>query len=142
MNFDEDIVDQLDSLVASLTKGTNLFAGAVRGYQNNGAIPHKCVFVTATGGAPTRPIKVGAAGVIVQERHAAVDIRIRSDAPGVPGAFQDGQTLAREVFDSLQYNPAAGYCEFKSPGSGPNYIGEDEDSHHEWSFSIEVIYDV
>jgi len=139
MDYDQDIVDALDA-TTSLTKGTDLFMGAVRGFSN--LIPYKCVFVTASGGGPTRPIKAGLSGVGIQERHASAQIRIRSDAEAVSGSFSVGQSLAREVFDALHFKPVAGYCEWRAVSSAPLYIGQNEEGQHEWSINLDVIFDI
>ncbi len=131
---DIDVAGVISTAVAELTTGTNLFVGPVRGY-DKGRVPHKAVFITAEGGAPSRQF------ALAVEYRPNVDIRVRGDKPSVPSAFSDGQTLARAVFDAVHFNPPSGYCDAQVVNSHPIYIGQDEDGHHEWVITVNLIVD-
>lgn len=139
---DEDCVAALGLRVPDLTVGDNVVAGPREAYDFGDGIPKKCVFVTASGGLPSRALKGNVLGE-TNERRPMVMVRIRSDGPGSPSAFRDGQTLARECFDALHHNPpSTDYCESESLNSQPSYIGKDEDGHHEWLIQVQLIVDV
>lgn len=142
MDYDDDIVTALDTAIASLTRGTNLFRGPVRGHSGN--IPHAAVFVTRSGGGTIRAIKTSSEtpGVpTVSERSPVAQIRIRSDLPGAPTAFSDGQTLADAVYTALHHQPPTGYCDWYCVAGGPLYLGPDESKRHEWSVNLTVQFD-
>jgi hypothetical protein len=134
---DENVRDVIAAAVASLSTGRSLFAGAARSADDDDGADHLCVFVLATGGAPSRPIKGGP-----DERNPSVQITIRSNPPGVERAFRDGQTLARAVYEAVDRNPPAGYCECRAVASHPLYIGEDSEGRHEWTINLSLIVDV
>lgn len=134
--------------VATLHDGSgsskrNCLAGPVEAYDRAGVgIPHRAVFVTASGGLPSRQLKGNTAGD-TNERRPTVNIRIRSSSKGVASAFADGQLLARQVFDALHHNPpSSSYCESESINSQPSYLGRDDDGHHEWLIVVQLIVDV
>ena len=144
---DEDVVSVLiagvPSLVSSPTR--NCFAGPVEAYDKQSSpgirLPHKAVFVTATGGLPSRRLKGNVLGD-TDERHPMLNVLIRSSSKGVPTAFRDGQELARQVFDAIHHNPPSGYCEAVSINSHPSYLGRDDDGHHEWVLIVQLTVDV
>ena len=132
---DNDVSGVIAAAVGSLVLGENMFLGARRGYAD-GVIPHKAVFVLADGGQQSRNLHGYA-----DERHPRVEVRVRSDPPGVAGAFQAGQSLARAVFEAVHLNPPAGYCDSVTTDSAPSYEGVDEDGHHEWIVYVDLIVD-
>lgn len=139
---DEDVVAALDAAVPSLSSGGNLFAGPVEAYSQASGIPHAAVFVTASGGLPSRELKGNALG-LTSERKPTINIRIRSAGTGVPTAFPDGQTLSKEIFEALHHKPpTANYCESESLNSHPSYFGRDDDGHHEWVILVQLTIDV
>jgi hypothetical protein len=141
---DEDVVaaliERVDDLVGGPLPARNCLAGPVEAYGSG--IPHLAVFVTASGGLPSLALKGNALGETF-ERRPTVNIRIRSSARGVPRAFEDGQRIAREVFEALHHNPpSTSYCESESLNSQPSYLGRDDDGHHEWVVVVQLIVDV
>jgi hypothetical protein len=143
---DEDSVAALIARVPILVDGSggttrNCFAGSVEAY-TRGSMPNQAVFVSASGGLPSKQLKGCFLGS-TNERNPTLNVTVRSSGAGVAAAFQTGQTLAREVFDALHHNPpSAAYCESESLNSQPSYLGRDDDGHHEWMIFIQIIVDV
>lgn len=113
----------------SLTSGTNLFAGPVVVVATG--VPDKAVFILATGGAPPQPFIDGSGQDYCR---SAVQIRIRSTTEDFPG----GQTLARNVRDFLHKRVVSGYVDIRAREAEPNYLGPDEQGHHEWSVNLDL----
>lgn len=143
---DEDAVAALITRVETLVAGANrnCFAGSVKAYDRPGpGIPHLAVFVSVSGGLPSREFKGTSYGTRLNERRPLLSILVRSGSKGNPTAFQDGQTLAREVFEALHHDPpSSDYCESEALNSHPSYLGRDEDGHHEWLINVQLIVDV
>lgn len=118
----------------TLVIGTDLFHSPVRGY--SARVPHQCVFVTASGGLQSRPIKGQ-----TDERRPRVDIRVRSNPDSVAGAYKNGLALARGVFDAVDQRLPTGYIDSRCLNSQPSYMGMDEDKHHEWVIPVQLIVD-
>ncbi len=138
MDYDLDIVTVLDA-ETSLTAGVDLFAGKVRG--QNGDIPHAAVFVTRSGGGTLRPLKSSDADPTIEEVSPLAQIRVRGNTRATPTAFSDAESIAWEVFNTLNCRTEPGYCEWKMVSGGPLYIGEDDDGRDEWSMNLQVTYD-
>jgi len=140
---DEDFVAHLVAEVPALTAGSgrNCLAGPRQAYDKVPGIPHLVVFVSATGGLPTRALKGNSLGT-TDERHPVLRVWVRSSSKGVPTAFQDGQELARRCFDAVHHNPPAGYVESEATGSHPDYDGMDGDGHHWWAIVVQAQVDV
>lgn len=135
--YDLLIAQKIDTDVAGLTLGDNLFAGPIRGADDVGGVAHKAVFVTASGGLFSEPLHDDNRRTL---RRPGVQIRIRSDQGA--GAFQTGQQLARDVYDTVDQDPPAGICDVRALDSAPSYLGEDEDGHHEWSINLSLLLEV
>lgn len=140
-NPDLDLATYIESQIASLTLGVNLFAGPIRSFATSSdgysGIPVDSVFCLK------RP---GLADEVFHEdvspsafRHLAfpsVQIFIRSSS-----SFQSGQSLADEIFQAVNHKPTAGYVEWKATTSEPLYVGKDDQQHHEWSINISMVVD-
>lgn len=131
-NPDIDVVDYLDTTLGTLTKGTNLFTGRMPAKSAN--IPSQCVSVLLTGG--TRPMGY-ADGSDTGEHYPSLQVRIRSE----PRSFAGGRTLAKSVWDALNWATISGYTEVRCEQAEPIHIGEDGAGHHEWTVNIELIHE-
>jgi hypothetical protein len=127
---DEAVASVIDTALASLTLGTNLFQGPVR--PPSSSVPHKAVFCLATGGPAPLMHTQGNNGPDV--KRASVQVRIRGDV----NSFAAGQTLARSVWTALQRATFAGYMSIACRESEPVYLGVDNTEHHEWSVNVET----
>lgn len=133
---DRDFTLWIESLT-SLTAGQDLYAGSVQAWDNvAGGIPRNAVFVTASGGIVSRPIKGGP-----DERRPSLTIQVRNTD------FVTGQTIAREIFDAVDQNPPVmptslvDYCDARCLNSQPVYIGRGDDGPHEWSIIVNAVVD-
>lgn len=103
----EDVATALAGSGIGLTIGTNLFQGSPLQVQTG--MPSQSVFCELLGGygTPQRYLQgpYNEAGVGVQAREPRVHITVRSN----PHDYQGGQTLARNVRDSLHDVPISGY---------------------------------
>jgi len=114
-----------------------VIAGPKRAYDINGAgVPHAAVFVSASGGGQSRPIRGGP-----NERRVSARVLVRSRPGSSPHSFRDGQQLARNCHDVLDQRPMTGYCELRAVNSHPEYMGQDTDSHHEWIVILDMTVD-
>jgi len=129
---DADVAGYLDTNLAALTLGTNLFQGKERA-QRDGVIPHEAVFVLAAGGPRPEAYLLGGAGP--ELRYPGVQLITRSN----PREFATGQTLARSVRDAVHHAPISGYTDAAVAETEPLYLGEDEDGRHRWSSNLELI---
>ena len=126
---DADVVTALTGS-NGLVSGTNLFAGPVRAPGTG--VPDKAVFVLATGGPPPMPFILGGSGT--DYCRSTVQVRVRSDQEDFP----TGQTLARALRTLLHKNILSGYIDVRVRESEPNYLGQGELGHHEWSINLEM----
>jgi len=148
---EEDIAVALIARVSSLVDGSgaqarNCFASPRQSFSTTpgllSTLPDLCVFVEIDGGVDGKRLRGNVQGV-TDERRPQFKVRVRSNAPGVPTAYPDGLSLAREVFEALDKNPpSSSYCESVCFNSYPSYIGQDDDGHHEWLITGEVWVDV
>lgn len=128
---DADVVTKLATL-ATWTSGTNLFAGPMRAPDAN--IPHLACFVLASGGPGPQAY---ADGTTTKLRYSAVQVLLRS----APRAFAAGQTLAREVRDTLHNVTLSGYIDTQALEAEPLYLGEIENGSHLWSMNFTLIHE-
>lgn len=129
---DLDIVNRLDSQVASLTKNTNLFRSKVRAI--SGQIPSVAAFCLASGGPPPQGY---ADGTAINRRYSGVQIRVVALA-NTDNNFKTGQDLAKECRDAVHHAALSGYIDVRVLETEPIYIGENNDRHHEWSINVEL----
>lgn len=127
---DEAVRTVIDSALATLTFGTNLFQGPVR--DPSVTVPHQSVFCLSTGGPAPLLHSQGGAGPDI--KRASVQVRVRSNV----GDFAAGQALARSVWSALQRAVFAGYMNIVCRESEPVYLGQDDTEHHEWSVNVET----
>lgn len=129
---DADVASTLDTALATLTAGTNLFYCPPIGPDAVGlGIPVKCVFVWSSGGAPPEPFVSGGTGT--ERRYSAVSIRVRSARDDYAG----GLTLARSVRDAIHRASISGYITVSVRESDPIWLGATE-TCHEWSIGVEL----
>ena len=124
-----DVANYLSSAGIGLTLGANLFEGPIRPVSNS--VPAQSVFVSApTGGfAPERTL-----GRTTELRRPVVQVRVRSPA------WEDGQSLAQAVFETLENADIPGYLDVVMAQSQPMFIGEDENGNYHWSMDVELLY--
>ena len=131
---DKDVFDSLNTNIAALTAGTNLFRGKMQPAERSASdpgTPAEAVFVLASGGPPQEAYF---APTTLERRFSGVQCRIRSDERD----FGGGQTLARSVRDALHHKTLAGYIDVRVLETEPLYIAEDNEGHHEWSVNVEL----
>ena len=66
-----------------------------------------------------------------------VQVRVRSDIQ----QYETGLQLAREIREAINYAAPDDLTEFidaRTIDSEPNYLGEDEDGHPEWSINVQL----
>ena len=127
---DADVRDHLDTNVAALTTGTNLFNSKLRAVGDG--IPVEAVFCMASGGPPPEAYLQG--GVGDEARFSAVSCFIRSENRD----FSGGQDLARTVRDALHHQDISGYHDVRASETEPIYVGEDDDGNHNWTANFEL----
>ena len=129
----DDLVSFLDTKTAGgvlLAKGTNLFAGPMRGTDFT---PAPAVFLLNTGGPPPSPYLGGQRESYFR---ATVQVLVR----GAPGDQLAGENFARGVFQHLHLGAVSGYVGIFARDSQPAYLGDDEDQHGQWSINVECQY--
>ena len=127
---DTDVVTTLDSALATLTAGTNLFRSPPAGPDVVGlALPQESVWVWSSGGPAPEPFVGGG----TEFRYSQVSIRVRSARDDFPG----GTTLARSVRDAIHHATVSGYIRVFVRESDPAYLGATENGH-EWSIGVEL----
>jgi hypothetical protein len=122
-----DVATHIGATVAGFTYLTNVFDGPVRPVP---AAPAKAVFVLATGGPPPE----ARIGETQADRFPALQIRTRGDKNDFAGGLAD----ARAVRDAVHYAPLAGWVDVRVQETEPNYLGEDNNGHPEWSVNAEL----
>lgn len=126
---DEAIVDLLDGSF-SLVKGTNLFMGKMR----DGLVDGTVVTVLSTGGDVPIGFLQGQSekGMF----NHSVQIAIRSGRR----VFGTGQTLANNVYDTVNFATIATYIEVRCDQSAPLYFQENNDGDHFWTINAKLMY--
>ena len=115
-----DMVNFLAAQSLSLTKGTNLFIGAMQ--ETSDYVPDDAVFVRgAPGSEPVRCM-----GDTVNFRKALVEILVRWDN------FREGDDKSRLILNAIQGASISGYLDVMSPNSEPGPVSEDEQGLHVW----------
>ena len=127
-----DVRNALNTLIGSLTTGTNLFAGKMR--ETGPYVPDAAVFVQIIAG--TAPQAFGAA-TSFQQFASAVNILLRSD----PDDYAGSHTLVKSIQTALDKVALAGYIEVRALQADPYGIGEDIKRRHYWELNIELIHD-
>jgi hypothetical protein len=127
---DGDMVTYLDAQVGSLTDGTNLFRGKMRGKGAN--MPSSVVFCLATGGDPPMTYIQGTTKVSL--RNSMVQVLVRSPQ----NEFGTGQTLARTIRDTLHAASISGYIGVRVNEAEPNQLYEETSKHFIWTLNVEM----
>ncbi len=131
---DSAVQTRLNSQVAALTTGTNLFTGPERKADPDNAMPHKAVFCLRTGGrAPQEYI----GQTVSTFRYSWVQVVIRGDVDD----WSTGQTLTDDCWDALQGagpSEMSGYVACVIRQSQPAFWGFDDNEHPRWSFTAEL----
>jgi len=141
---DVDIVTLIEAGLPALghagfnVAASNLVAGDRAAYDVSGGIKHACIFVNASGGSPSRPIKDG----VTDERRIRIDIQIRGNKGTTANAFREALRLARDVSFLVDANPPAGWCELRVINSQPSFIERDDDGHPWFMVPCEGVVDV
>ena len=137
---DLDIATYLGATLATLTLGTNLFAGPIRTFSTSedsaGGVPPSAVFCLMSGGKPDEVFHEGSASTLRHLAYPSVQIFIR-----YADSFQAGQVLAESIFSAVNHRPTTDYVEWSVSTSSPLYLGQEDDQHHEWSINVSIILD-
>jgi hypothetical protein len=129
---DADLVAKLDTELATLTAGTNLFSGPLRPVSTY--IPTKCVFILSLPG-----------GSILNycddsRTPQLYDFTMRVIIRGNAQDYSDGLTLARSVRDVIHDNPPSGYIATRVLTAEPVFFGYDDDGSHLFGIDVEMLY--
>jgi hypothetical protein len=127
---DSDVVDFLDTQLASLTKAVNLFRGPeVEARTAPLVIPVDAVFVAQTGGPAPMPYL----GTGESENYPGLQIVIRNNG------YLAGQAIANDVLETLSQSDVPGYINCATLESRANYVGRRDDNNHRWTVNAELI---
>lgn len=131
-----DLVSTLNTEVAWLTTGTNLFSGPVRPVRAT-YMPGRAVFVFPSGGQEPQAFL----GESVCMRKSSVIIRTRGNHSSTADAYKTALSDARDVRDAVHFASIAGYFDIRVDQTEPIYIGEDENGHPEFSINVTVWFE-
>ena len=129
---DADLVTKLDTELATLTAGTNLFNGPLRPISTY--VPTKCVFVYCLPGGSILNYCDGSR--TPQLYNATVRIVVR----GNDQDYADGRTLARSIRDAIHDNGPSTYIACRCLNAEPEYYGSDDDGGHLFGLDVEMLY--
>lgn len=128
-----DVALHLDAALANLNYGVNLFDGPIRRVIHDGGIPGLSVFCLADSGRPdTRFVDGDQKTALIKP---TVTVWVRSGAYG----YEDGETVARQIYEAIDKRPPPGYIEARVFNSYPTYDSEDEDGHHYWIVTVDLV---
>lgn len=127
-----DLATFIGANLATATLGTNAFAGPVRPPEDGYAT--KAVFCIEGGGPPLEPMN-GTSDLLCR---GIVEVRAR----GEKDAYGAGKTWADSIFDEVQHAAMAGYVNVRNLQAAPVYIGTDKGGRPEWTWDVELIYEV
>lgn len=140
-NVEPALVSHIAAAIPTLTAGQNIRRGPRMKPSDRqdiaGAIPQQCVFVLLTSGlAPITYLGSQSStlnpNLLAGEDYPTVQIWIRSN----PLDYDGGRNLSFSVLRAVDRKPPSGFYESEVRGSGPNYIGQDDQNCHEWSINI------
>lgn len=138
MNFAKDLATYLQTNVASLTIGTNLFYNVE--IKDNDVIPDLAVFIyTYIGGRPDRSF-----GGRCEVRYPRCIIAVRSNVEGsIDGdEIDDAFELSETIYTTLQSADITGYEDSKFSYSNFQKKSKDEQNRHIFVNRIEGFYNV
>lgn len=128
-----DLAASIDTAIATLTLGTNLFANEMK-VPGNG-VPQLAVFCLASGGEPpTGYLNGNAAPRLYQP---LVEIRVRCS----PHDFTAGQALAVAIRTAIHNSPPAGYIDCQVRESHPVFVAEMDNGSHVWQLNALLMYE-
>lgn len=128
-----DLAAAIDTAIASLTVGTNLFAHEMR--EPGAGIPQNAVFCVASGGEP--PMGYLNNNTTPRLYQPIVEVRVRS----LPHDFTTGQALANSIRVAIHNTPPAGYIDCQVRESHPIFVGEEDNGSHVWQINALLIYE-
>ena len=117
----------------SLTLATNMFTGPPK--PPSAAIPRNCVFIFGIQSFQPRPYL----GVGTDYRQFRTSLYVRRHAD----QFETGQTLAREIWRTLQRANVSAHTGFFGAlmeEADPQYYGMDDEDNHRWSMTCRLLY--
>lgn len=128
---DQEVATVIQGNIAEMQLGCNLFHGPVRGVSD--FIPARSVFCLVTGGPEPSDCHDDDKYISFPQ----VQVRVRSDRQD----YDNGVELARAITEIL-HNSApteiTNFIDARTVDSEPNYLGEDEDGHPEWSINVQL----
>jgi len=130
---DEDIAAKIDTELATLTIGTNLFTGPSRPV--SAYVPQRCVFVYCLPGGNIMNYCQGGSRS-PQLYNSTVRVVVRSNASN----YDDGRDLARSIRNAIHDNPPSGYIMARIRNSEPDYYGVEDTGSHLFGYDIDVMY--
>lgn len=116
------------TLILDGSTGANLFTGPVRAVRTE--VPSLSVFCMNHRGQPPEPFL----GIGQDFKEFLIEVTVRSD----PAQFQAGEQLARDIMQRIQRQQPSGYITCLVQQAGPDYLGEDGERTHQWSFGVEL----
>ena len=124
-----DLVDNLNTNLAALTTGTNLYDAQVLA-PLTGVIPEDAVFVWSTGGRPPERTM----GEPDEIRRIIVHFRVRHQKHAI------GLTWARDILDQLRAVSISGYLDIVLLIGEPRALGQDADGRNFFGGEVEMVY--
>ena len=125
----QDIAAFLNTNVAALTIGTNLFHGPLKPHSSD--MPIDSTYCRA--GAGPEPFRT--MGEVTEHRMAVVHIHSRY------GDWDAGDTVVRAIADTLRGATIAGYKWVAALQSEPPMAISDEQGYHHWDQSFKMVYE-
>ncbi len=107
---------------------TSLFLGPVRVVRAE--TPPQAIFCQNARGLRPTPYM----GINKDFKQFQVLVTVRSE----PAQFSVGEQLARDLMSAVQRTPPTGYITALLEQAGPDYLGEDDQRQHRWSFVVEL----
>ncbi len=126
-----DLATYIAAQVAGATLGTNVYHGPVRPPEDGYEV--EAAFCIESGGPADSPDN----GTANRTVYAHVQVRTRGDRD----KYGTGKTWTDSIFDATQHGSVSGYVNARNLEARPIYIGTDKGGRHEWSWTVEMIFE-
>lgn len=132
-NPEQDLATHIGTDVAAATLATNCFHGPVRPVEDG--YPAQSVYCFEMGGPPADPFN----GESTRLVRAHVKVRVRSAKDKYGGST--GKGWADAIYASTEHAAISGYVNVRNLEGSPMHIGQDNGGRHEWSWTVEMMYE-
>jgi len=126
-----DLATAIGTNVVAATLGTNCFHGPVRPPEDD--YETEAVFCIEGGGPAAEPNNGKTTRVVFAE----VQVRTRGDKDDYDG----GKDFTDSIFSYTEHASISGYINVRDLSAAPIYLGKDAGGRHEWSYTVEMIYE-